>query len=92
MIKMLKGNHGVVENGKVVAKDKYSDPFEISQEKEAELIASGFAKKVDAQKNDVPKKDDTKKPVETKPTDTKAASKTEPKTNDKSNDIKKDVK
>ncbi len=92
MIKMIKGNHGVVENGKVVAKDKYSDPFEIAQDKEAELIASGFAKKVDAPKNDVPKKDDTKKPVDVKPADAKTASKTEPKSNDKSNDIKKDVK
>jgi hypothetical protein len=92
MIKMLKGNHGVVENGKVVAKDKYSDPFEVSQEKEAELIASGFAKKVDAPKNAVPKKDDTKKPAEAKPADTKTASKTEPKPNDKSKDVKKDVK
>lgn len=91
MIKMIKGNHGVVENGKVVAKDKYSDPFEIGQDKEAELIASGFAKKVDAPK-DVPKKDDAKKSVETKPADAKQASKTEPKSNDKSNDIKKDVK
>ena len=92
MIKMLKGNHGVVENGKVVAKDKYSDPFEIAQDKEAELIASGFAKKVDAPKNAVPKKDDTKKPVEVKLADTKPASKTEPKTNDKSTGVKKDVK
>ena len=91
MIKMIKGNHGVVENGKVVAKDKYSDPFEISEEKEAELIASGFAKKVDAPKN-VAKKDDAKKPAETKPADAKAASKTEPKANDKSKDVKKDVK
>ena len=81
MIKMIKGNHGVVENGKVVAKDKYSDPFEISQDKEAELIASGFAKKVDAPK------------VVTKKDDAKPASKTEPtKQNDKSKDIKKDVK
>lgn len=91
MIKMIKGNHGVVENGKVVAKDKYSDPFEISQDKEAELIASGFAKKVDAPKA-VAKKDDTKKPAETKPADAKQASKTEPKPNDKSKDVKKDVK
>jgi hypothetical protein len=91
MIKMIKGNHGVVENGKVVAKDKYSDPFEIGQDKEAELIASGFAKKVDAPKA-VAKKDDTKKPAETKPADAKPASKTEPKPNDKSNDVKKDVK
>ena len=91
MIKMLKGNHGVIENGKVIAKDKYSDPFEISQDKEAELIASGFAKKVDAPKA-VDKKDDTKKPAEEKPADTKTASKTEPKQNDKSKDIKKDVK
>lgn len=92
MIKMIKGNHGVVENGKVVAKDKYSDPFEISQDKEAELIASGFAKKVDAPKKAVPKKDDVKKPGETKPADTKTASNTEPKTNDKSAGVKKDVK
>lgn len=91
MIKMLKGNHGVVENGKVVAKDKYSNPFAIDPQKEAELIASGFAKKVDAPKS-VAKKDDTKKPAETKPADTKTASKTEPKPNDKSKDIKKDVK
>jgi hypothetical protein len=90
MIKMLKGNHGVIENGKVVAKDKYSDPFEIAQEKEAELIASGFAKKVDAPKKDVPKKDDTKKPAEAKPADTKTASKTEPKPTSK--DVKKDIK
>ena len=90
MIKMIKGNHGVVENGKVVAKDKYSDPFEISQEKEAELIASGFAKKVDAPKA-VTKKDDAKKPAEVKPADVKTASKTEPK-NDKSAGVKKDVK
>ena len=93
MIKMLKGNHGVVENGKVVAKDKYSDPFAIDPQKEADLIASGFAEKVDdPAKPEAKKEDAVKVATQSKTAEAKPASKTEPKPNDKSKDVKKDVK
>lgn len=92
MIKMIKGNYGLVKNGQVVAMDKYSDPFAIDPQKEADLIASGFAKKVDAPAKPEAKKEDAQK-VATQPktAEVKKASQTaEPK--NKTDDVKKDVK
>lgn len=94
MIKMIKGNYGLLKNGQVIAMDKYSDPFAIDPQKEADLIASGFAKKVDnPAKPEAKKEDAVKVATQSKTAEAKPASQaTEPKTNDKSADVKKDVK
>ena len=47
MIKMIKGIYGLVVNGTIEAKNKHSEPFALSEEREAELIAAGVAVKVE---------------------------------------------
>lgn len=48
MIQMIKGTYGLKENGVVKAMTKHSEPFSLSEAREAELIAAGVAVKVDA--------------------------------------------
>lgn len=43
MIKMIRGVFGLPVNGIVVPKDKYSEPFNASEEQEARLVKRGFA-------------------------------------------------
>lgn len=92
MIRMIKGNYGLLKDGQVIAMTKESDPFEIDPKKEADLIASGFAKKVDAPAKPEAKKEDAKKvATQSKTAEAKKASQTaEPK--NKTDDVEKDVK
>ena len=43
MIQIICGVYGHYINGQVIAKDKNSEPFELSPEREAELVAKGVA-------------------------------------------------
>ena len=43
MIQMICGTYGHYVNGQVIARTKDSDPFEISPEREAELVSKGLA-------------------------------------------------
>lgn len=52
MIQMICGTYGHYINGQVIARTKDSDPFELSPEREAELVAAGFAQYVEY--NDAP--------------------------------------
>lgn len=92
MIKMIKGNYGLLKNCQVIAMDKYSGPFAIDPKKEADLIASGFAKKVDdPAKPEAKKEDAVKIATQSKTAEEKPASQvTEPKQTSK--DVKKDIK
>lgn len=47
MIQMIKGTYGRVENGVVEAMTKRSEPFTLSEAREAELVAAGVAVKVE---------------------------------------------
>lgn len=47
MIRMVKGTYGLVVNGTVEAMTKRSAPFELSEKREAELVAAGVAVKVE---------------------------------------------
>ena len=47
MIKMIKGTYGRVVNGTVEAMTKHSEPFSLSESREAELVAAGVAVKVE---------------------------------------------
>ena len=47
MIKMIKGTYGRVVNGSVEAMTKHSEPFNLPEAREAELVAAGVAAKVD---------------------------------------------
>ena len=92
MIKMIKGNYGLVKNGQVIAMTKDSDPFAIDPQKEADLIASGFAKKVDIPAKPEAKKEDAQKvDTQAKPAEAKTASQTTEQKY-KTDDVKKDVK
>lgn len=52
MIEMICGTYGHYINGHVVARTKDSGPFDTAPEREAELVALGFARYVDY--NDAP--------------------------------------
>lgn len=47
MIRIIKGTYGRLVNGRVEAMTASSDPFSLSEEREAELIAAGVAEKVE---------------------------------------------
>ena len=47
MIRMIKGTYGRVVNGVVEAMTKHSEPFRLSEKREAELVAAGVAVKVE---------------------------------------------
>lgn len=47
MIKMLRGTYGLKVNGVVQAMTKHSEPFKLSEAREAELVAAGVAVKVE---------------------------------------------
>ena len=47
MIKMVKGTYGLMKNGNVEAMTKRSEPFSISEKREAELVKAGVAVKVE---------------------------------------------
>ena len=51
MIKMIKGTYGLMVDGVVEAMTPRSAPFELSEEREAELVAAGVAEKVDKPKS-----------------------------------------
>ena len=51
MIKMIKGTYGLVVNGAVEAMTPRSAPFELSEEREAELVAAGVAVKAEKPKS-----------------------------------------
>ena len=51
MIKMIKGTYGRVEDGVVEAMTPRSAPFELSEKREAELVAAGVAVKVEEPKS-----------------------------------------
>jgi hypothetical protein len=44
---MIKGTYGRVVGGTVEAMTKHSDPFSLSEAREAELVAAGVAEKVE---------------------------------------------
>ena len=46
MIKMIKGTYGLEKDGVVEAMTPKSEPFALSDEREAELVALGVAEKV----------------------------------------------
>ena len=52
MIQMICGVYGHYTNGQVVARDKNSGPFELSPEREAQLVSQGCAQYVNY--NDAP--------------------------------------
>ena len=47
MIKILRGTYGRVVSGSVEAMTNKSEPFSLSEKREAELVALGVAEKVD---------------------------------------------
>lgn len=47
MIKIIKGTYGRMVDGEVEAMTKDSQPFSLSEKREAELVAQGVAVKVD---------------------------------------------
>lgn len=47
MIRMIKGTYGLTANGTVEAMTPSSGPFQVNEEREAELIAAGVAEKVE---------------------------------------------
>lgn len=47
MIKMITGTYGLMVGGAVEAMTKHSPPFQLSEEREAELVAAGVAVKVE---------------------------------------------
>lgn len=47
MIQIIRGVYGHYTNGRVVPKDENSDPFELSPEQEARLVAQEVARYVD---------------------------------------------
>ena len=51
MIKMIKGTYGRVVDGAVEAMTPRSAPFELSEKREAELVAAGVAVKVEKPKS-----------------------------------------
>lgn len=62
MIKIIKGTYGRVTADGVEAMTKNSPPFELSESREAELIAAGVAEKVEE-----PPKPKTKRKAVTNP-------------------------
>lgn len=54
MIKMICGVYGHYVDGQVIARNKNSEPFEIAPEREAELVALGYAEYVDFVPSDMP--------------------------------------
>ena len=51
MIKIIKGSYGLKVNGVVTAMRPGSDPFSLSEAREAELVALGVAEKVETTGN-----------------------------------------
>lgn len=93
MIKMIKGNYGLLKDGQVTAMTKDSDPFEIDPKKEADLIAAGYAVKIDipVKKSYVKKEDAKNTATRAKPAEADTASQDEP-AKIKTNDVKEDIK
>lgn len=54
MIKMICGVYGHYVDGQVIARNKNSEPFEIAPEREAQLVALGYAEYVDFVPIDMP--------------------------------------
>lgn len=57
-IKMKTGILGVKENGRIVAKDSDSKPFDLEEERAKELIEKGFAIEVIEEQKDVENQED----------------------------------
>lgn len=64
MIKMTKGTYGLVVDGSVEAMTQHSDPFSLSKEREAELVAAGVAETVPDTEAQKPSKYDNMKMAE----------------------------
>ena len=52
MIKIIKGSYGLKVDGVVTAMRPGSDPFSLSEAREAELVALGVAEKVETAESD----------------------------------------